>query len=92
MSSTTREIARRFTEFGGPSFFVSFLGQESLSAPVDLNVTFDRSLDWDVATPELAFWDVGMYNVELEVIVKWQVPCQSEICRFCYLTNQISCR
>ena len=59
MGLTSREIARRFTEFGGPSFYVSFLGQESLNAPLDINVTFDSSLDWDVATPEIGFWDIG---------------------------------
>ena len=62
MGLTSRDIARRFTEFGGPSFFVSFLGQDALNAPLDINVTFDRSLDWDpaMATPEIAFWDNGM--------------------------------
>ena len=59
MGLTSRDIARRFTEFGGPSFFVSFLGQDSLNAPLDLNVTFDSSLDWEIATPEIAYWDVG---------------------------------
>lgn len=60
MGFTSRDIARRFTEFGGPSFFVSFLGQSSLNSPLDINVTFDSSLDWDMAMPEIAFWDVGM--------------------------------
>lgn len=60
MGFTSRDIARRFTEFGGPSFYVSFLGQSSLNSPLDINVTFDSSLDWDVAEPEIAFWDVGM--------------------------------
>lgn len=60
MGSTSREIARRFTEFGGPSFFISFLGQGSLNSPLDINVTYDRSLDWDVARPEIGFWDYGM--------------------------------
>lgn len=63
MSQTSREIARRFTEFGGPSFYVSFLGQDSLNAPLEINVTFDRSVDWSLATPEIAYWDNGMYSL-----------------------------
>ena len=59
MAQTSREIARRFTEVGGPSFFVSFLGQESLSGSLEVNVTFDGSLDWVAAIPELAYWDIG---------------------------------
>ena len=60
MSMTSRDVARRFTEFGGPSFYVSFLGQDSLDGPLELNVTFDSMLDWGVASPELAYWDTGM--------------------------------
>ena len=61
MSQTSREIARRFTEFGGPSFYISFLGQERLDAPIEINATFDRSLDWSIATPEIAYWDNGVF-------------------------------
>ena len=60
MGLTSRDVARRFMEFGGPSFYVSFLGQTSLNAPLDINVTFDSTLDWNVATPEIAYWDIGM--------------------------------
>ena len=49
----------RFTEIGGPSFYVSFLGQESLNGPLRINATYDRLLDWSEAEPELAFWDIG---------------------------------
>lgn len=49
----------RFTEIGGPSFYVSFLGQDSLYGTLDVNVTFDPTLDWMAATPELAYWDIG---------------------------------
>ena len=59
MAQTSREIARRFTEVGGPSFFISFLGQESLSDVIEVNVTLDGSLDWSAALPELAYWDIG---------------------------------
>lgn len=59
MAQTSREIARRFTEIGGPSFYISFLGQDSLSSVVEVNVTFDGSLDWAAAIPELAYWDIG---------------------------------
>ena len=59
MAQTSREIARRFTEVGGPSFFVSFLGQDSLSDVIEVNVTFDGRLDWSAAVPELAYWDIG---------------------------------
>lgn len=62
MAQTSREIARRFTEIGGPSFFVSFLGQDSLNAPLEINVTYDSTLDWTVAFPELGYWDVGKNN------------------------------
>ena len=62
MAQTSREIARRFTEIGGPSFYVSFLGQGSLDAPLELNVTYDSTLDWTVAFPELGYWDVGKKN------------------------------
>ncbi len=63
MSQTSRDVARRFTEFGGPSFYVSFLGQDSLDAALELNVTIDALLDWDIATPELAYWDTGECGV-----------------------------
>lgn len=59
MAQTSREIARRFTEIGGPSFYVSFLGQDSLNAPLEINVTYDSTLDWTTAFPELGYWDVG---------------------------------
>ncbi len=59
MAQTSREIARRFTEIGGPSFYISFLGQESLADAIDVNVTFDGSLDWAAAVPEIAYWDIG---------------------------------
>ena len=49
----------RFTEVGGPSFYISFLRQDSLSGPLKINVSVDSSLDWAVATPELAYWDIG---------------------------------
>ncbi len=59
MAQTSREIARRFTEIGGPSFYISFFGQDSLSGVIGVNVTFDGSLDWAAAVPELAYWDIG---------------------------------
>ncbi len=59
MAQTSREIARRFTEIGGPSFYISFLGQDSLTGVINVNVTFDGSLDWDAAVPEIAYWDIG---------------------------------
>ncbi len=59
MAQTSREIARRFTEIGGPSFYISFFGQDSLTGVIGVNVTFDGSLDWAAAVPELAYWDIG---------------------------------
>ena len=59
IAQTSRMIARRFTEIGGPSFYVSFLGQDSLNAPLEINVTYDPSLDWTEAFPELGYWDIG---------------------------------
>ena len=75
MAETSREIARRFTEVGGPSFFVSFLGQDSLSDVIEVNVTFDGSLDWSAAVPELAYWDVGegVCGVDVWVCMKCMV-------------------
>ena len=46
--------------FGGPSFYVSFLGMETLYGPLNVNVTFDRTLEWSYAVPELLYWDNGM--------------------------------
>ena len=75
MGFTSRDIARRFTEFGGPSFFVSFLGQDSLNSPLDINVTYDRSLDWDVARPEIAYWDDGkIWNSILIICDQYKSP------------------
>ena len=67
MAQTSRVIARRFTEVGGPSFFVSFLGQDSLNAPLEINVTYDSTLDWTTAFPELGYWDVGKHKVVSDV-------------------------
>jgi hypothetical protein len=67
MAQTSREIARRFTEVGGPSFYVSFLGQDSLNAPLEINVTYDSTLDWTTAFPELGYWDVGKDKVVIDV-------------------------
>ncbi len=49
----------RFTAIGGPSFYISFLGQDNLYGTLEVNATFDPTLDWSVATPELAYWDIG---------------------------------
>ena len=59
MDQTSRDIARRFTAIGGPSFFVSFLGQDSLQGELRFNVTFDSTLDWTESDPKLAYWDIG---------------------------------
>ena len=67
MSQTSRDVARRFTEFGGPSFYVSFLGQDSLDSALELNVTIDAWLDWDIANPELAYWDTGECSSSISV-------------------------
>ena len=50
-------IFHRFTNIGGPSFYVSFLGQNSLSAPLKIQVSFDSNVDWTLARPTLLFWD-----------------------------------
>lgn len=55
-------LVTRFTEIGGPSFYISFLGQESLNGPLRITATYDQSLDWSEADPELAFWDIGMWE------------------------------
>ena len=54
--------AHRFTEIGGPSFYVSFLGQDSLNGPLTINTTFDPSLDWSNANPDLGYWDIGKHT------------------------------
>ena len=59
MDQTSRQIARRFTAIGGPSFFVSVVGQESLQGELMVNTTFDRKLDWSNSEPKLAYWDIG---------------------------------
>ena len=58
MTQTSREIARRFMEIGGPAFYTSFIGQDSLLVPLEITASFDPTLDWSVASPELAYWDV----------------------------------
>ena len=68
MAQTSRVIARRFTEVGGPSFYVTFLGQDSLNAPLEVNVTYDSSLDWATAFPELGYWDIGKNNVSTKMV------------------------
>ena len=55
----------RFTTFGGPSFYVSFMGMQTLYGPLNVNLTIDRTLDWSHSVPELLYWDIGMY------IYKW---------------------
>ena len=59
MDQTSRQIARRFTSIGGPSFFVSFAGQESLQGELLINTTFERQLDWSTGEPKLSYWDIG---------------------------------
>ena len=44
---------------GGPSFFISFLGADSLSVSLELNVSFDSSIDLATSQVELAYWDIG---------------------------------
>ena len=34
---------------------------ETLLGPLNVNVTFDRTLDWSHSVPELLYWDIGMY-------------------------------
>ena len=53
-------ILIRFTSFGGPSLYVSFLGMETLQGPLSINVTFDRNLDWSHSVPQLLYWDNSM--------------------------------
>jgi len=50
----------RFTAFGGPSLYMSFLGMEMLYGPVKVNMTFDPNLDWSNSMPELLYWDNSM--------------------------------
>ena len=61
MDQTSRVIARRFIAIGGPSFYISFIGQESLDGPLNINVTFDSNLDWSNGMPVLAYWDIGKF-------------------------------
>lgn len=49
----------RFTDIGGPSFYISFLGQSSLLAPLQVTASFDPTLDWFNARPELLYWDTA---------------------------------
>ena len=60
MDKTSRDLARRFTAIGGPSFYVSFLGQDTLQGELIFNVSFDPSLDWSESEPKLAYWDIGV--------------------------------
>ena len=60
MDKTSRDLARRFTAIGGPSFYVSFLGQDTLQGELIFNVSFDPSLDWSESEPKLAYWDIGL--------------------------------
>jgi hypothetical protein len=60
MGQTSRIIARRFIAIGGPSFYVSFIGQESLHGQLKLNVTFDSTLDWSDSEPTIGYWDIDV--------------------------------
>ena len=63
MDQTSRELARRFSSIGGPSFFVSMFGQETLNGELTITTTFDSSVNWNDSVPRLAYWDIGMCNV-----------------------------
>ena len=47
----------RFAEVAGPSFYVSFLGQDSLNGPLTINVTFDPSLNREAVFVDVFYWD-----------------------------------
>ncbi len=59
MDLTSRELARRFSSIGGPSFFISFFGQESLEGELIITTSFDSSVNWTESVPRLAYWDIG---------------------------------
>ena len=59
MDRTSRELARRFSSIGGPSFFVSFYGQETLEGELLINTSFSSTVDWSESDPKLAYWDIG---------------------------------
>lgn len=60
MDQTSRELARRFSSIGGPSFFVSFFGEEVLNGELLVSTTFDALLNWTTSVPRLAYWDIGV--------------------------------
>ena len=67
MDQTSRELARRFSSIGGPSFFVSFFGQEMLEGELIVTTTFDSSVDWTESVPRLAYWDIGKLRLTILV-------------------------
>ena len=42
---------------------MSFMGMQTLYGPLNVNLTFDRTLDWSHSVPELLYWDNGMYTL-----------------------------
>lgn len=75
MDQTSRVIARRFIAIGGPSFYVSFLGQDSLNGQLNINVTFDSSIDWSNGQPVLAYWDIGTC-IKILLMIYSSIRCQ----------------
>lgn len=63
LKQTSRDIARRLVGIGGPSFYVSLLGQDNLNGELSLNVSFDTTLDWSQTEPRLVYWDIGEFII-----------------------------
>ena len=63
IDQTSRSIARRLTGVGGPSFYISLLGQDNLEGELSINVTFDTTLDWSESEPILVYWDIGRFKI-----------------------------
>ena len=63
IDQTSRSITRRLTGVGGPSFYISLLGQDNLEGELSINVTFDTTLDWSESEPILVYWDIGKLKI-----------------------------
>ena len=61
----------RFSEVAGPSFYVSFLGQDSLNGALMINMTFDPFLDRDRFMPDVAYWDIGTDGTHKDTLVSY---------------------
>lgn len=69
-------LTNRFEVIAGPSFYVSFLGQDSLNGPLTVNTSFDQFLDSEIFGVDIAYWDSG------EGTKSWNVGIKGFSCNY----------